>query len=83
MGQGHSLMLQRYRYKISDRSKRFNNLTGTLLVRLHHKDKWFSYLQYILNSLTLLESAKQTSIDLKTAFIWYQCFFALSMIAKT
>ncbi len=27
--------------------------------KIYHKDKWFSYLQYILNSLTLRESEKK------------------------
>ncbi|MGP1924222.1 MAG: hypothetical protein ACTS73_04785 [Arsenophonus sp. NEOnobi-MAG3] len=48
--------------------KTFNNHLGSPLAKLHHKDKWFSYLRCRLNSLTLRESAKQIGIDLKVAF---------------
>ncbi len=34
----------KYRYKIPDYTKRFNNLIGSPLARLHYKDKYFSYL---------------------------------------
>ncbi len=54
----NQLELQRYRYKVSDYRKRFNNFTRSPLTKLHHKDKYFSYLQYIFNNLILLESAK-------------------------
>ncbi|MGP1924420.1 MAG: IS1/IS1595 family N-terminal zinc-binding domain-containing protein [Arsenophonus sp. NEOnobi-MAG3] len=44
---GYSLGLQRYGCKIPDCRKRFNNLTESPLAKLHHKDKWFSYLRYV------------------------------------
>ncbi len=51
--------------KFSNYRKRFNNRTGSSFGKLHHKDKWFSYLRCILNRLTLLESIKEINIDLK------------------
>ncbi|MGP1924903.1 MAG: hypothetical protein ACTS73_08725 [Arsenophonus sp. NEOnobi-MAG3] len=53
------------------------------MAKVHHKNKWFSYLRYMLNSLTLLESEK-IGINLKTAFrwmAWRHCFFSSSVIA--
>ncbi|MGP1924825.1 MAG: hypothetical protein ACTS73_08280 [Arsenophonus sp. NEOnobi-MAG3] len=44
--------------QISDCRKIFNNLAGTSIEKLDHKDKWFSYLRSILNRLSLLESEK-------------------------
>ncbi len=56
--------------------KTFKNLTASSLIKLIYKDKWFSYLRYMLNSLTLRrESGKQTGIDIKTAFrLWRHHF---------
>ncbi len=43
--------------KISEFSRKiFKNLTKSPMVRLHYKYKCFSYLQCMLNGLTLLES---------------------------
>lgn len=73
---GNSSGLQRYRCKIPDCRKTFNNLTGSALAKLHHRNKWFSYLRCMIDSLTLRESAKRTGIDLKTAFRWRHRFLA-------
>ncbi|MGP1924826.1 MAG: transposase [Arsenophonus sp. NEOnobi-MAG3] len=74
VGDSHSFMVTAISLQISDCRKIFNNLTGTPtpIDKLNHKDKWFSYLRSILNRLALRESIKQTGIDLKTAFRWYQ-----------
>ncbi|MGP1925070.1 MAG: hypothetical protein ACTS73_09715, partial [Arsenophonus sp. NEOnobi-MAG3] len=57
--------------------KRFNNHIESLLRKLHHKNKCFSYLRCMLNSLSLLEVTEtKTAIDLKTRFRWCHCFLA-------
>ncbi len=52
--------------KILDCRKTFNDLNVSPLAKLHHQDKWFSYLLCSLNILDLQDSTKQTVIDLKT-----------------
>ncbi|MGP1924071.1 MAG: hypothetical protein ACTS73_03905 [Arsenophonus sp. NEOnobi-MAG3] len=79
----HSLGLQRYRCKILNCRKTFKNLTESPpLAKLHHKDKCFTYLRCILNSLTLWESVKQRSIDLKTALRWCRYHYFIPLLHR-
>lgn len=75
---GRSGGLQRYRCRNPDCHKTFNALTGTPLAKLQHRDKWFDYLRYMRDSLTLRVSAVRVGIDLKTAFRWRHRFLKTS-----
>ncbi|MGP1924039.1 MAG: hypothetical protein ACTS73_03730 [Arsenophonus sp. NEOnobi-MAG3] len=79
------LWLQRYRSKIPfpNCKKTFNKLSESPLARNYIiKINDLIICDVCLNSLTLRESAKQTGIDLKIAFIWRYCFLASSSIAN-
>lgn len=75
---GFASGLQRYRCMSCKRT--FNALTGTLLARLRHKDKWLSYLNAIRESLTVRKAATRVGINRKTSFRWRHRF--LSLIAR-
>lgn len=69
---GHAHGLQRYR--CTSCKKTFNALTGTPLAYLHHRGKWLSYLQCVLDSLTVRKAAKAVGVNKNTSFRWRHCF---------
>lgn len=50
--------------------KDFSSTTGTVLYRIHKKDKWQSYIQCMKEGLTIRESASRVGISLQTSFNW-------------
>ena len=64
----------RQRYRCPACSHTFNAFTGTPLAKLHHSEKWSSYLAGMTHSLTLRKAAKEHGITLKTAFSWRHRF---------
>jgi transposase-like protein len=69
---GHAHGLQRYRCTAC--RKTFNPLTKTPLARLRHKDKWRTYLQCLLDSLTVRKAAMATGVHRNTSFRWRHRF---------
>ena len=69
---GHANELQRFRCCQCGRT--FNDLTGTPLVRLRHKDKWLDYLAALLDSRTVRSAAKQVGVHRNTTFRWRHRF---------
>ena len=69
---GHAHGLQRYRCRSCDRT--FNPLTKTPLAHLRHKGQWLTYLQCMLDSLTVRKAAKATDIHRNTSFRWRHRF---------
>ena len=64
--------LQRYRCRSCQRT--FNALTGTPFARLRHKNKWLSYLNAIVGSLTIRKAASVVGLNQKTSFRWRHRF---------
>ena len=69
---GHAHGLQRYRCTAC--RKTFNALTGTPLAHLQHRGKWLSYLECMLDSLTVRKAAKAVGVHKNTSFRWRHCF---------
>ena len=64
--------LQRFRCRACGRT--FNDLTGTPLARLRHKDKWLDYLDTVLDSRTVRSAAKRVGVHRNTTFRWRHRF---------
>ena len=64
--------LTRYRCKCCKKS--FNALTGTPFVRLRNKGRWIEYLQCMIDSKTIRQSAEVCSVHRNTAFCWRHRF---------
>lgn len=69
-GSAHGL--QRYRCRACHRT--FNALTATPLARLRHRSKWLDYLNTMIQSLPLRQSAVEIGIHRNTAFRWRHRF---------
>lgn len=79
----HSLVLQRYHFKIRDYRKTFNNLTWSSLVKLITRINRLiicdvSWIDWLYRKEFII--AKQTDINLKLAFKWQNCFLISSVI---
>jgi len=64
--------LQRYRCCACGRT--FNDLTGTPLARLRHKDKWLAYLAALRDSLPVRKAAGRLGVHSNTTFRWRHRF---------
>lgn len=80
----HSSIINRFgkkgdmqRYRCKNCLKTFTATTNTPLARLRHKEKWVNYLEGMLESKVLRQSARDYSINLKTAFRWRHRFLQL------
>lgn len=69
---GHAHGLQRYR--CTSCNKTFNPLTKTPLAHLRHKGQWLTYLQCMLDSLTVRKAAKAADVHRNTSFRWRHRF---------
>jgi len=69
---GQANDLQRFRCCACGRT--FNDLTGTPLARLRHKDKWLDYLDTVLDSRTVRSAAKRVGVHPNTTFRWHHRF---------
>ncbi|WP_422802356.1 IS1595 family transposase [Telluria beijingensis] len=69
---GRANDLQRFRCCACGRT--FNDLTGTPLARLRHKDKWLDYLAAVLESRSVRAAAKRIDVHRNTAFRWRHRF---------
>ena len=70
--------LQRYRCR--ECGATFNDLTGTPLSRLRHKDKWITYAQILMEGGSVRKAAKRCGVHRNTTFRWRHRF--LSLIEK-
>ena len=70
----HGVRSNLQRYRCCSCKKTFNSLTKTPLARLRKKKHWLSYLDCMLSSLTVRQSAYITHINKKTAFLWRHRF---------
>ena len=68
--------LRRYHCKSCKTS--FNAATGTPFANLRLKEKWFDYLNCLLNSKTIRKSAEDIGVNPKTAFRWRHRFLKKS-----
>ena len=68
--------LRRYHCKSCKTS--FNAATGTPFANLRLKEKWFDYLNCLLESKTIRKSAKDIGVNPKTAFRWRHRFLKKS-----
>jgi len=80
----HSSIINRFgkkgdmqRYRCKNCLKTFTATTNTPLARLRHKEKWINYLEGMLESKVLRQSAHDYGINLKTAFRWRHRFLQL------
>lgn len=62
------------RFRCRDCGKCFNALTGTLLARLRHKERWLDYSQALIEGLTVRAAAERCSINKTTSFRWRHRF---------
>jgi transposase-like protein len=69
---GHASGLQRYRCLHCRRS--YNALTGTPLARLRKREHWLTYLQCVLDSLTVRAAANKVGVHRTTSFRWRHRF---------
>ena len=74
---GQARGLQRFRCLGCGRS--INALTGTPLARLHKKERWLPYLQCVLESRTVRDTASLVGIHLTTSFRWRHRFIPGAM----
>jgi len=65
------------RYLCKNCKKTFTATTNTPLAHLRFKDKWINYIEGMLESKPLRQSAKENDINLKTAFKWRHRFLQL------
>jgi transposase-like protein len=72
---GRESGVQRYRCRAC--GKTFNSLTGTPLARLHYKERWLAYLDQMLATRTVRQSAMHIGVHRNTAFRWRHRFLAL------
>ena len=63
---------QRYLCKLCKKS--FMSTYNTPFYRLRTPQKWFGYLQCMINSFTVRHSADETDISKNTAFLWRHRF---------
>jgi transposase-like protein len=66
--------LQRFRCR--DCRRTHNALTGTPLARLRKREHWLSFLQCVLESRTVRDSARVTGVHRTTSFRWRHRFVA-------
>jgi transposase-like protein len=66
--------LQRFRCCACHRTH--NALTGTPLARLRKREHWLSFLQCVLESRTVRDSARVTGVHRTTSFRWRHRFVA-------
>jgi transposase-like protein len=71
---GQANGLQRYRCRACRRT--YNDLTGTPLARLRLREKWMSYLDALLDSVSVRAAADRVKIHRNTAFRWRHRFLA-------
>jgi transposase-like protein len=67
---GHAGGLQRYRCREC-------GMTGTPLAHLRHRDKWMTYMDCLLGTLTVRQAAAEIRVDKNTTFRWRHRFLAL------
>jgi len=70
----HGIRSYLQRYRCGSCKRTFNSLTKTPLARLRKKEQWLSYLDCMLNSFTIRQSASITKTNKKTAFLWRHRF---------
>lgn len=70
----HGIVSGLQRYYCKSCKKTFNALTGTPLARLRQKGKWLTYLDAMLNSLTVRRSATYSGVHRNTSFRWRHRF---------
>ena len=80
----HSSIINRFgkkgdmqRYRCKNCMKTFTATTNTPLARLRFKEKWINYIEGMLESKVLRQSARENDINLKTAFRWRHRFLQL------
>jgi transposase-like protein len=69
---GQASGLQRFRCLACGRS--YNALTGTPLARLRKKERWLPYLQCVLESRTVRDTAQVVGVHRTTSFRWRHRF---------
>ena len=58
------------RYKCKECKRTFNVLSKTPLARLRHKEKWDDYAKELINSSSIVKSAKACDVAVSTSFRW-------------
>ena len=64
------------RFRCCDCRRTYNALTGTPLARLRQREHWLSFLQCLLESRTIRDSARVTGVHRTTSFRWRHRFVA-------
>ena len=78
---GKASEIQRYRCRRCNHT--FNALTGTALVGLRHKDKWFDYEQAMVQGLSVRKAAISCGITKNTSFKWRHRFLQVPAIHQS
>mgnify|MGYP001166151081 FL=1 len=67
----------RQRYRCRACRKTFTSLSGTPLARLRMAERWLTYAELMMASMTLRSAAKKCQINLGTSFRWRHRFLQL------
>jgi len=78
---GRANGLQRYRCRSC--GKTFNGLTGTPLARLHHRDRWFDYLDCMIDAKSVRRAAATAGVHRNTSFRWRHRFLMAAQVAPS
>lgn len=71
----------RQRYLCHDCGRSFNDCTKSPMAGTRYPNKWLSYIQYMVEGMSLRKIAERLHIHLSTAFYWrHKVLFALRLI---
>ena len=77
-GQAHGLP----RYRCGACGKTFNDVTGTPLAHLRHRDRWTQYAQAVIDGDTVRKAARRCGVHKNTSFRWRHRFLTLPADSK-
>jgi len=66
----HGLYRDRQRYRCRTCHKTFNDATGTPLAGTHETNKWFDFIECMVEGMSLRKISDRLEIALTTAFTW-------------
>ena len=78
---GYRSSLQRYKCKSCN--KTFHILSKTPLARLRYKEVWLEYTSDLINSFSIIKSAKLCHISISTAFRWRHKMIKVAELTKS
>ena len=67
---GHGKYRGRFRYKCKTCTKTFNENTGTAISGIKKVNEFQSYLDLLINSVSIRKAAKKLDLNISTVFTW-------------